>query len=93
MDIESTLSGHNLAFLEALYEAYQRDPNSVDPEWVPVLRDLERTNQGERAGAPTPSPGGAQRSSIRPAEPPPASSPRTSACARSTWTAGSTPAC
>ncbi len=37
MDIESTLSGHNLAFLEALYEAYQRDPNSVDPEWIPVL--------------------------------------------------------
>jgi 2-oxoglutarate dehydrogenase E1 component len=40
MDIESTLSGHNLAFLEALYEAYQRDPASVDPQWVPVLRDL-----------------------------------------------------
>jgi 2-oxoglutarate dehydrogenase E1 component len=46
MDIESTLSGHNLAFLEALYEAYQRDPNSVDPQWVPVLRDLERKQTG-----------------------------------------------
>ena len=45
MDIESTLSGHNLAFLEALYEAYQRDPNSVDPEWVPVLRDLGRRTE------------------------------------------------
>ncbi len=44
MDIESTLSGHNLAFLEALYEAYQRDPSSVDPQWVPVLRDLEQRN-------------------------------------------------
>ncbi len=41
MDIESTLSGHNLAFLEALYEAYQQDPSSVDPQWLPVLRDLE----------------------------------------------------
>jgi 2-oxoglutarate dehydrogenase E1 component len=40
MDIESTLSGHNLAFLEALYEAYQKDPSSVDPQWWPVLRDL-----------------------------------------------------
>jgi len=50
MDIESTLSGHNLAFLEALYEAYQRDPNSVDPEWVPVLRDLDR--RSDRAGPP-----------------------------------------
>jgi 2-oxoglutarate dehydrogenase E1 component len=50
MDIESTLSGHNLAFLEALYEAYQRDPNSVAPEWVPVLADLDR--RSERAGPP-----------------------------------------
>lgn len=40
MDIESTLSGHNLAFLEALYEAYENDPNSVDPQWVPILREL-----------------------------------------------------
>ena len=45
MDIESTLSGHNLAFLEALYEAYQRDPNSVDPEWWPVLQDLGRRSE------------------------------------------------
>ncbi len=52
MDIESTLSGHNLAFLEALYEAWQRDPNSVAPEWVPVLADLDR--RSERAGPPVP---------------------------------------
>jgi len=44
MDFESTLSGHNLAFLEALYEAYQRDPNSVDADWIPVLRELEQRN-------------------------------------------------
>jgi 2-oxoglutarate dehydrogenase E1 component len=49
MDIESTLSGHNLAFLEALYEAYQRDPNSVDPEWIPVLLGQLGDRQG---GAP-----------------------------------------
>ncbi len=42
MDFESTLSGHNLAFLEALYEAYQRDPRSIDADWIPVLKELER---------------------------------------------------
>ncbi len=51
MDIESTLSGHNLAFLEALYEAYQRDPNSVDPQWIPVLRDLGRRDTSAAAPA------------------------------------------
>ncbi|MBK7827300.1 2-oxoglutarate dehydrogenase E1 component [Nannocystis sp.] len=59
MDIESTLSGHNLAFLEALYEAYQRDPNSVDPEWVPVLRDLGRRT--EPTTEPTTEPPGEPR--------------------------------
>ena len=57
MDIESTLSGHNLAFLEALYEAYQRDPNSVDPEWWPVLRDLGRRSEPTPTAEPAaPSP-------------------------------------
>ncbi len=46
MDIESSLSGQNLAFLEALYEAYQRDPNSIDPQWIPVIEDLERRTSG-----------------------------------------------
>jgi 2-oxoglutarate dehydrogenase E1 component len=49
MDIESTLSGHNLAFLEALYEAYKRDPNSVDPEWLPCWR---RPRARSQAGGP-----------------------------------------
>ncbi|MCA9662572.1 MAG: 2-oxoglutarate dehydrogenase E1 component, partial [Myxococcales bacterium] len=35
----------NLAFLEALYEAYQRDPNSIDPEWLPLLKDLEQRSE------------------------------------------------
>ncbi len=47
MDIESSLSGHNLAFLEALYEAYQRDPHSIDPQWIPVIQDLERHHSGQ----------------------------------------------
>lgn len=37
MDRERALSVHNLAFLEGLYEAYQRDPGSVLPEWIPLL--------------------------------------------------------
>ena len=61
MDIESTLSGHNLAFLEALYEAYQRDPNSVDPEWWPVLQDLGRRSE------PTPSTPAAETAAPEPA--------------------------
>jgi 2-oxoglutarate dehydrogenase E1 component len=54
MDIESTLSGHNLAFLEALYEAYQKDPNSVDPQWLPVLQELgaEAVADGSARRAP-----------------------------------------
>ena len=65
MDIESTLSGHNLAFLEALYEAYQRDPSSVDPQWVPVLRDLGIASDRSAAGAPP-----------TPASPTPATTPQ-----------------
>ncbi len=51
MDIESTLSGHNLAFLEALYEAYEQDPNSVDPQWVPILRELGGSGAAPGLGA------------------------------------------
>ena len=39
MDADNALSVHNLAFLEALQEAYEEDPSSVDPEWIPLLRD------------------------------------------------------
>ena len=38
MDRDRALSVHNLPFLEGLYEAYQRDPSSVPPEWIPLLR-------------------------------------------------------
>ncbi|PRP91300.1 2-oxoglutarate dehydrogenase E1 component [Enhygromyxa salina] len=37
MDAEAALSIHNLAFFEALYEAWERDPSSVDPQWLPIL--------------------------------------------------------
>jgi 2-oxoglutarate dehydrogenase E1 component len=39
MDGEAALSVHNLAFFEALYDAYDRDPGSVDPKWLPILFD------------------------------------------------------
>ena len=52
MDFESTLSGHNLAFLEALYEAYRRDPSAVDREWLPLLADLERRHGVGPSAAP-----------------------------------------
>ncbi|MFV8749294.1 2-oxoglutarate dehydrogenase E1 component [Nannocystaceae bacterium ST9] len=54
MDAEAALSVHNLAFLEALYEAYERDPSSVDPQWVPLLEGRDAEGQG---GLPTVEPG------------------------------------
>ena len=51
MDAENALSVHNLAFLEALYEAYQSDPSSVDPEWIPFLQDYQ-DSQGSQEGSP-----------------------------------------
>jgi 2-oxoglutarate dehydrogenase E1 component len=39
MDGDAALSVHNLAFFEALYDAYDRDPGSVDPQWFPILFD------------------------------------------------------
>src|SRR5690606_11425114 len=48
MDVDRTLSSHNIAFLEALYEAYEQDPGSVDPEWRAFI---EREEARERTGA------------------------------------------
>src|SRR5690606_23132420 len=51
MDADNALSVHNLAFLEALQEAYEEDPNSVDPEWIPLLRDVSaQSDSSGRAG-------------------------------------------
>jgi 2-oxoglutarate dehydrogenase complex dehydrogenase (E1) component-like enzyme len=62
MEFESTLSGHNLAFLEALYETYKRDPSSVDPEWLPLLADLER---GPKPAAQTSTSGEAEQIALQ----------------------------
>jgi 2-oxoglutarate dehydrogenase E1 component len=54
MDPEAALSVHNLAFLEALYEAYERDPGSVDPQWIPLLQGRDAEGSG---GLPSVEPG------------------------------------
>jgi 2-oxoglutarate dehydrogenase E1 component len=45
MDVEQTLSSHNIAFLEALYDAYEQDPESIDPEWRALI-EYERARLG-----------------------------------------------
>ncbi len=37
MDTERSLSSHNIAFLEALYEEFERDPNAIDPQWRALI--------------------------------------------------------
>ncbi len=54
MDAEAALSVHNLAFLEALYEAYEQDPTSVDPQWIPLLEGKDAEGKG---GLPKVEPG------------------------------------
>ncbi|MBC8066883.1 MAG: 2-oxoglutarate dehydrogenase E1 component [Deltaproteobacteria bacterium] len=50
MDIEQSLSSHNLAFLEALYEEYERDPTSIDPSWRALIeREQARPSNGHAA--------------------------------------------
>ncbi|MBK6920246.1 MAG: 2-oxoglutarate dehydrogenase E1 component [Deltaproteobacteria bacterium] len=51
MDIERSLSSHNLPFLESLYEDFERDPASVDPEWRALIERVgrERSNGHARA--------------------------------------------
>ncbi|MCH9680790.1 MAG: 2-oxoglutarate dehydrogenase E1 component, partial [Deltaproteobacteria bacterium] len=49
MDRDLALSIHNLPFLESIYEQYQEDPNSVDPQWRSLIAKLE-------AEAPTTAP-------------------------------------
>jgi 2-oxoglutarate dehydrogenase E1 component len=52
------LSVHNLPFFEALYDAYERDPNSVDPQWLPILFNGAApsvTTRAERLAAWTPT--------------------------------------
>ncbi len=47
MDIERSLTSHNIAFLEAVYEQYERDPASIDPGWRTVIeRERARPSNG-----------------------------------------------
>jgi 2-oxoglutarate dehydrogenase E1 component len=43
---DSLLSGSNLPFLEELYEAYQKDPSSVDPSWIPMFKQFKSNGNG-----------------------------------------------
>lgn len=50
MDAERSLSSHNIAFLEAIYEQYEQDPNSVSPDWRALI-EYERGRNGNGAPA------------------------------------------
>jgi 2-oxoglutarate dehydrogenase E1 component len=52
MDAERSLSSHNIAFLEALYEQYEQDPASVDPEWRQLIEYERGRGNGHAAVAP-----------------------------------------
>ncbi|MDH5411656.1 MAG: hypothetical protein OEY16_09735, partial [Alphaproteobacteria bacterium] len=39
--LSSFLTGANETYIAELYERYLRNPNSVDPEWVALFRDLK----------------------------------------------------
>lgn len=40
MDRDLALSSYNLPFLESIYEQYQEDPDSVDPQWHRLFSDF-----------------------------------------------------
>ncbi|HEU0291008.1 MAG TPA: 2-oxoglutarate dehydrogenase E1 component, partial [Burkholderiales bacterium] len=42
----SYLSGSNAPFIEALYEAYLKDPAAVEPRWRDYFDELQRLDQG-----------------------------------------------
>jgi len=43
MDTDRSLSSHNVAYLDAVYEAYEADPSSVSAQWREVIeRERER---------------------------------------------------
>ena len=44
----SYLFGANAPFIEALYEAYLRDPQSVEPRWRGYFDELQRLDDGPR---------------------------------------------
>ncbi|MFN7086039.1 MAG: 2-oxoglutarate dehydrogenase E1 component [Burkholderiales bacterium] len=48
----SYLFGANAPFIEALYEAYLRDPQSVEPRWRSYFDELQRLDDGAPADVP-----------------------------------------
>ncbi len=46
MDAERSLSSHNIAFLEAIYEQYEQDPDSVAADWRALI-EYERGRSGD----------------------------------------------
>src|SRR5829696_6358609 len=42
----SYLFGSNAPFIEALYEAYLKDPQSVEPRWRGYFDELQRLDDG-----------------------------------------------
>jgi 2-oxoglutarate dehydrogenase E1 component len=48
---DSLLSGANAPFIEELYEAYRRNPDSVPPEWHRYFDQLQRTGEPARPAA------------------------------------------
>ncbi|HEX8874681.1 MAG TPA: 2-oxoglutarate dehydrogenase E1 component [Nitrosospira sp.] len=49
---DSLLSGANAPFIEGLYEAYRRNPDSVPPEWHEYFDQLQRTEAPARPAGP-----------------------------------------
>lgn len=61
MDAERSLNSYNIAFLEALYEQYEQDPASVDPNWRALIEYEQQrgpTVSPPRNGATTHPPNG-----------------------------------
>src|SRR3954467_14323100 len=44
----SYLFGSNAPFIEALYESYLKDPQSVEPRWRSYFDELQRLDDGPR---------------------------------------------
>ncbi|MGZ9080473.1 MAG: 2-oxoglutarate dehydrogenase E1 subunit family protein, partial [Burkholderiales bacterium] len=42
----SHLFGSNAPFIEALYEAYLKDPQAVEPRWRSYFDELQRLDDG-----------------------------------------------
>ncbi|MCA9706157.1 MAG: 2-oxoglutarate dehydrogenase E1 component [Myxococcales bacterium] len=57
MDRDLALSSYNLPFLEALYEQYLQDPDSVDPQWRSLIAELDRQGPSPASVGPSPPPG------------------------------------